>query len=129
MKTEELHALQGLAEVAFAADQSKLAQINAQEQAIRSQLDGLITERGQQGLAVTPGSAALKAGANVRWHRWIDHRRESLNRDLAATLAEKARVIARVRQSFGKKEALTALVARVRAAESQVKSRRRDQTS
>ncbi len=130
MKTEQLRDLLQVAEVAFAAEQAKLAQLSRAETELRDQLSSLASSRQSRiegaGAQATP---AARAGAEVRWHRWIDTRREALNRELAQNLAKRAKLIAAVRLAFGRKEALTALVARARANEVQQKARRSDHTS
>lgn len=129
MKRHEIKSLLTLAEVAFAAEQAKLAHLNRQECALRDQLTNLVADRNEQAREGPSDSPAKRAGADVRWHRWIDTRRETLNRELAQILARRTRVVADVRRSFGKKEALAALCAKAGASEALEKSRRRDQTS
>ncbi len=128
MKTDQLKDLLQLAETAFAAEQSKLAHLSSQEHDLRDQLAALMSSRQQSvdRLAPTP---AGRAGAEVRWHRWIDSRRETLNRELASVLAKRATAVSSVRKAFGKKEALAALVARAKADDLQQQNRRRDYTS
>ncbi len=129
VKADQLADLLDLAQVAFASEQSKLAALSRRESAIRAQLETLIQSRAQSALLKDAESAAMKAGAEVRWHRWIDTRRETLNRELAQVMALRAQSVAAVRRAFGKKEALAGLLSQSKAADKLQRARRQDQTS
>ena len=128
MKPADLDALLVLAETRFAAVQAQLAALTRQETALREQLASLARDRAEQS-GRDAADAAVRAGADVRWHRWIDSRRLLLNQELAQLRARRLRQVKVVKAAFGRKEALVALAARVRAADRQQRARRADQVS
>ena len=46
----------------------------------------------------------------MQWHRWIDQRRELLNRELAQVLAQKMRQQEKLRLAFGRHQAAKSVV-------------------
>ena len=103
---------------------SKLQQL---EKAIRDQLSDLVVKRDASAQRATEsGDAALTAGADVRWHRWIDQRRATLNQELASILSRKAAVKVRLQKSFGRNEAMRLLGVRLAEVARLESSRRED---
>ncbi len=130
MKVDELSGLLRLSEASFASEQAKLGALQRDEVAIRTQLRDLIKSRDHA--ATQPRAkdeAALRAGADMRWHRWIDTRRTTLNQELAQVIARRQLQFEKVKRAFGRKQALEKLLARANAEAKQQSLRRADQTS
>ena len=91
--------------------QSVLAKTLASETELRRQLAQLRTDPAAE--ADRPGSDAdrvRRAAAEMRWQRWADARRQTINSELARTLARKADARRALARAAGKDAALEALI-------------------
>lgn len=125
MKAADLSKLKDVMSAKLLAEQAKLDRLHREEQALRKQLADLVQDRNETAHQTRgPGDAALQAGADVRWHRWIDARRGHLNQELALLIAKRERQLQMVRKAFGRNEAVDALRASVLAKDRLAKTRR-----
>lgn len=106
----QLAKLQHMTGLKFRATQSEMATLRAREAALRRNLEHLVQTRRTQAQAPRAADdAALVAGADIRWHRWVDQRRAVINHELAQVLAQKAACRVRLQKAFGKDQAAQAL--------------------
>ena len=128
---EEMAALARLAGLASDAAEARLAAHLRRAAELRNSLAALEGERRERATSLTEADPALRAGADLRWHHWIDSRRALLNAELARSLAEADRARAAVRQAFGKKMASEAVARELLATQGLLAARRaeRDQLS
>lgn len=112
MKVNQLKQLIAVTETALAAAQASMARMQLLEADLRQQL---IELKGTNAMGLSE-SAATRAGADVRWNRWVDKRREDINTELARTLAEKESVREKLRIAFGKDQAVRKLSSKQDAA-------------
>lgn len=111
----QLKQLRAIADVAFEAERTKLAKLNLREASLRQTLRDLDQARSDRSnMASRMDEPAVIAGADMQWHRWIDHRRSVLNTELAQVLALKSRQLAQVQKLFGRQQALTGLLDQAR---------------
>ena len=112
---KDLAQLRALTDAKFVAVQSEMAALQQKERAIRAQLSDLVVRRATAAQRLQGGAdAAAAAGADVRWHRWIDQRRKKLNQELSAILSDKAAIRVQLQKSFGRNEALRLLGLRLK---------------
>lgn len=125
MTAAKMKDLTRIADATFLASQTKLAELRDIERALRDQLADLSQSR--KTLAETDrssGDAALTAGADARWLHWIAVRQTKLNSELAALQARKAAQFDIVKKTFGRRQAMRALLARELAKAAQDRDRR-----
>ncbi|MEO0918761.1 MAG: hypothetical protein AAFY31_17585 [Pseudomonadota bacterium] len=110
----ELEQLKGLADIAglaYRAAQADMARITQKEADLRRNLAQLTESKAS--LARTPrpsDDAAMIAGADIRWHRWVDQRRAAINAELAQVRASKDYYQSKLRLAFGKDQVASALL-------------------
>lgn len=118
MRAHELAQLRTLTEAKWNAEQAKLAKLLQREAEVAQQMSDLVVDRGRSSQAPrVAGDAALRAGADVRWHRWIDSRRELLGQELAQIRAQKEYQISALRVAFGRHQVVERLMNKARAKE------------
>ncbi|MGZ9812548.1 hypothetical protein ACXN5S_18960 [Pseudoroseicyclus sp. H15] len=99
-RTAQMAALAELAQARFRAEQGKLAAVRRRQSEIEAQLAELAKARaGRAALALD--DPATRAGADLKWHRWIDTRLTALNIELARLRAEEAAERSRLARIFG----------------------------
>ena len=103
---DDLRALARLAGISHAAHEARFAALLRQEAELRAKLDQLDQARRARAESLTEADPSLTAGADLRWHRWIESRRSALNADLARTLVRIATQRAEMARAFGRKEAM-----------------------
>lgn len=103
MDLKQLKGLRKLAALQFQARQKEMAELHQQEAALQQNLADLLGDRAARD-AVKAGAAdpAMRAGADVRWHAWIDQRRAVINQELAKVRARMAALEPKLRRAFGK---------------------------
>lgn len=103
MDLKQLKGLRDLARLQFQARQREMAELRQQEAALRQNLADLLGDRAARD-AAKAGAAdpAMRAGADVRWHVWIDQRRAVINQELAKVRARMAALEPKLRRAFGK---------------------------
>ena len=129
-KTRQLDGLQQVSELQFYAAQTEMAELLRKETALRRNLEQLMQGKASQARAPREADdAALIAGADIRWHRWVDQRRARINIELAQLLALKENCRARLKQAFGRDQVVRALRQRAVQAERRDAQRRQDYES
>jgi hypothetical protein len=121
----DLADLARLARLAHAAAEQRMGVLRRREDELRGTLAELDAARRDRA-AATAGQIdpALQAGQDLRWHRWIDGRRQTLNAELARVLAGQAQVRAELARDFGRKEAIESLRRDALAAQQKARERR-----
>lgn len=119
---EGLAALSGLT---FRAAQARMAKLLAREADLRRNLAQLTESRSAQARASrAPNEAALVAGADIRWHHWVDQRRAIINTELAQVLALQDNCRVALKQAFGRDQAAQTLLRNAAQSEKVKKQRR-----
>ena len=123
--SKQLAQLQKLTALKLDVAHSEMSLLWTKEAALRSNLDQLVQTRCAQSQAPrAPYEAALIAGADIRWHRWVDQRRAVINHELAQVLAQKAVSRIKLQKAFGKDQAAQHLKKQVAAEVRQTTVRR-----
>lgn len=116
--------------VHFRSIQSEMAAILQQEARLRRNLAQLIASRQNRTTGLPKADdAAMIAGADVRWHQWVDQRRAVINGELALVLAAKESCRAKLQRAFGRDMATRNLQDRVEEAQLLIRKRRSDYES
>lgn len=99
----DLEAIARVAGAAFAAAEARMAALRAEEARLTRQIADLDGARRDRAARATAEDAALRAGADLRWDRWVETRRRALFSELARLRAriEDARVA--LARDFGRK--------------------------
>ncbi|MDX8352876.1 hypothetical protein [Cognatiyoonia sp. IB215182] len=127
---QDLKGLADIAGLAYRAAQADMARIMQKEADLCRNLAQLTESKAS--LARTPrrsDDAAMIAGADIRWHRWVDQRRATINAELAQVRASKDYYQSKLRLAFGKDQAARALLDRAVLAAKRDRSRRADYES
>jgi hypothetical protein len=113
---QDWRALEDLTSTVFEAAAGRMEFLRRRETALRDTIASLERQKLTRA-AETEAAAddpAARAGADVRWHQWIDRRRSQLNLELARTLVQVDAARQSLRQAHGRHQA-TAELARRRA--------------
>lgn len=109
MSKADMRALSELTDAGFRAVQAELAALQAKQRAIVEQIAALEQDRHDRAHSLPEDDPAMRAGADMLWHRWIDTRRIALNAELARLRAAEEPVKMRLRMAFGRAEASKSL--------------------
>ena len=121
----DISALTELAGLRFRAVQAEMAEILKREAALRRNLEQLTQSKAAQSEALQRvDQPALIAGADIRWQRWVDQRRTTINTELAQVLAQKENCRLKLTGAFGRDQAAQALHKRQHDAD-RIRQRRR----
>lgn len=121
----DLAKLGQLAGVVYESERAALLRLADREAGIHAQLRDLNAARAAQSTAErSADEPAMIAKADMRWHRWIDQRREVLNRELAQVLALKSQQQMKLQTAFGRHQATLKLAQRAAAKAKADKERR-----
>jgi len=116
--------------LAFRAAQGEMAALQRKEDELRANLATLVADRQAQAeRALNAGTPGLMAGADMRWHRWGDQRRATINAELANVLARKEACKAKLQQAFGRDQATKKLVTHAQTDAALWQARRADYES
>jgi hypothetical protein len=106
-------ALARLTDAAFAAETARMAGFAARVAALRKQL-ATLDEGLNDHKAGDPADPATKAGADLRWRRWVASRRLALNGEMARALAAQDAARLRLARAFGRHQAAITLAGKLR---------------
>lgn len=121
----KLSRLVDLAGVANHAAQARYNSLRNEEAALRQQISTLLSDRHDATSDQRSAQdTAFAAGADLRWHRWIESRIAQINTALASNRAAQLRARADLKTAFGREMALKALLKQDIAAERQALVRR-----
>ncbi len=124
-QAKRLQALTKVTNLRLQADKATLAKVLAKEADLRRNLQDLGRLRDKRmDTDLASYDAAFVAAADLNWQLWIDERRNTINAELAKTLAQKEECKATLRKSFGKDQAAQSLERAGRAALKMVADRR-----
>jgi hypothetical protein len=130
MSNKKLLEIERLLDSVFESERVALASLARKEQELRQKLADLSNAKHEKLVGQEAGNnLALVTDVDMKWHRWIDQRRETMNRELAQVLALKLDQEPRLKIAFGRREACRSLVKNGKAAAKALASRRGDQTS
>lgn len=104
---DEIERLLPLLEMAFQAEQVKMARIAARIAELKEQLVQLDRPNETESF-----SAAKRAGADMRWATWAEQRKTLINREMALAAQERERVRSGVASALSKLEAARQVHAR-----------------
>lgn len=106
MNPSALRDLSALTEMLYRAEQARMRDLNETESRLRRAL-GSLDETRKTALALPADTLGpmRRVGGDILWQGWIGRNRAELNRQLALCLAQKARLMARLRRAHGKHEA------------------------
>ncbi len=124
---ERIKELQHLTGLALHAARSEMASLRAREADLREKLLTLAAQK--QRAPRTTDDPALVAGADLRWQYWVDQRRAAINAELAQVLAQSETCRLRLRATFGRDQAASALADQARTVEKQRAARTADYES
>lgn len=131
--TKESDHMKGLVElsgVSYRAAQARLAELLAREADLRRNLTQLTESRSAQVHAPrAPDEAALVAGADIRWHHWVDQRRATINMELAQVLALQENCRFALKKAFGRDQVAQSLLQQTLQADQQKQQRRKSYES
>jgi hypothetical protein len=125
MSAQKFQHLLQLSDAVFESERAALAALAKREEAVRTQLRDLAQVKNTPPALGEAQDTASKAGADVRWHRWIDQRREILNHELAQIMALKLAQQEKLQKAFGRKQATDGLAKRA-IAQAKIMQDRRD---
>lgn len=129
----ERHQIAGLAQLTgmhYRSVQSEMASILQQEARLRRNLAHLIESRQKRATGSTNANdAATIAGADVRWHQWVDQRRAVINGELALVLSAKESCRTKLQRAFGRDMAIQTLQNQLEEAQRSIRRRRNDYAS
>ncbi|MEL6839622.1 MAG: hypothetical protein AAFP85_10040 [Pseudomonadota bacterium] len=107
---ERLEGLTQIAGLAFRAAQAEMATLARREADLRRNLAQLTESKSTLARSARRSDeAALIAGADMRWHQWVDQRRATINAELAQVFALMENCREKLRQAYGKDQAAEAL--------------------
>lgn len=115
----DIERLLPLLEMAFRAEQVKMAKINARIGALNVQMDELDRPRSKSDL-----SAATRAGADLFWSNWAQQRKILINQEIALAAQEREHVRASVAAALSKLEAARQVHSRALFDEKRLQSKR-----
>lgn len=108
---QRIRSLTKVAGVAFRAAQSDMAKLLRRGEDLRRNLTQLTDRKATFARAQKRlDDPAIVAGADIRWHHWVDQRRATINTELAQVLAQKENARAKLRKAFGRDQATNALL-------------------
>ncbi len=120
-----MEGLVALSGISFRAAQARMAELLAREVDLRRNLAQLTESRSAQANAPrAPDEAALVAGADIRWHHWVDQRRATINMELAQVLALQDNCRFALKKAFGRDQVAQSLLQQTLDADQQKKRRR-----
>lgn len=107
MSRADIHTLAALTEAQFRAKQAELEPVLSEERRLRRALADLDGEtRKNASLPASDLTDLRRLGGDMAWRRWVGQSRSELQMRLARVLALKASKMARLRQAFGRAEAV-----------------------
>jgi len=125
-------ALDDLAEVTEALYQAELSRVQdilREETRLRQDLARLSAHReANRALPEADLDGLRRIGGDMLWQGWVARNRAELHETLARVLVRKAGALRRLRESFGKAEAVRSLFAQSAQAEARVQQLREDTT-
>ena len=121
---KRLVRLKTLTAVQFVAAQSTSASLAAREKGLRDNLAQLVQEKRRTIERDVPDDAARAAGADIRWHRWVDERRAIINIELAQVLSEKLECQRSLARAFGRDQAVATLLDKQQKTEAKQQQKR-----
>ncbi len=125
MKSRPLHNLHDLTDMLHRAEQARMREVNDRETKLRQAITAL--EAHQKTLLSEPAEtlgAMRRIGGDILWQGWVNRNRIELNRQLALCLAQKSRMMARLRDAHGRQMAASSLLEQERAARKATASHR-----
>lgn len=114
-----LENLLPLLDMAFQAEQVKMAKVVARIEALKQQLRDL-----DRPTRAEPLSAAMRTGADLRWDAWAHDRKLMINQELAIASRDRERIKGDLIAALSKAEAAKRMQSRAKTVENQRAQRR-----
>lgn len=129
MTEDGLKPLIGLAQAEFDKAQAEFNRIKARENSLRGQIKELDDMTARAAMTDPESMQRLqKLGAQEIWLAWTRRKRADLNKHLAGVLLQQEGARAKLREAFGRREALEALLEKAkRARKARIEKRREEQ--
>lgn len=105
---QDIRRLLPVLDMAFQAEQVKMAAIMRRIEAFKRQLADIDRPQGQ----AETFDPATRAGANILWLAWVQERKKLINRELSKAMAEREKARAGMKQALAKVEAARTIEAR-----------------
>ena len=129
-RKQQLAGLQQLSGLQFRITRAEMTDLVHKEMALRQNLEQLIQSKANQAQAKrNSDEAALIAGADIRWHQWVDQRRAKINMELAQILALKENSRTKLRRAFGRDQVTQSLHKQAVQSEKHTLQRKQDYES
>ncbi|QQA42976.1 hypothetical protein [Pelagovum pacificum] len=115
-QVENAERLCQLTDAAYLAEQSGLARMSREAEALRAHLVGLEVGQVQRAktLATTGPDEALLSGSDPLWEAWVESRRSDLRTELAQLRARMEAQKDRLRVAFGRRQAAEAILGKLK---------------
>jgi hypothetical protein len=126
MKGKIPQALAEVARAAYLRESHRIADLLAEEGALRTALARLDDQVTAANAALADDTALLAIGAGLLWRGWEDRTRRQLTTELAKVLARKHAVLDRVRIAHGRQQAILGLQQAAAASRKAQAAQRRD---
>lgn len=114
MNAKDISLMHKVANMRFQAEQDLFRSICAEEEYIRSLIDGLNQHEKRARGALENDHAMRTFGNDIAWMNWADQHRRRLTARLANVLARKEAAFAQYREAYGRDAVLAQLVDRER---------------
>lgn len=106
MSISSLTTLVDLSDMLYHAERAKLEHLLSQESRLRGDIARVDAVRQTSfDLPADSLNGLRRVGADVQWQAWLGRKRAGLNQELALVLAQKDRLMARLRRAHGRKQA------------------------
>lgn len=129
-KMRDMDGMVNLAGLRFRVAQAAMAELLEKEAGLNRNLFQLTHSKSDMAQAARRSDdAALIAGADIRWHHWVDQRRAAINAELAQIRVAKENHMAAVKLAFGRDQTTKALRDKVAETARQTARRRADYES
>lgn len=117
---QDIRRLLPVLDMAFQAEQVKMAAIMRRIEALQQQLADIDRPQGHSDTF----DPATRAGANMLWQTWVQDRKKRINRELSKVMAERERARDGMKQALAKVEAARTIAAQA-AVERRIRMDRR----
>ncbi|WP_424985479.1 hypothetical protein [Microbulbifer sp. S227A] len=112
MKRDKLAQMSQVTEAMYLAEYRKVQTLLQEESRIRGALAQLDAQAEAERSALAADMPMQTIGADLLWQAWLVRSRKQLNIELSQVLARKSVVMDRIRQAFGRRNAVQDMHAR-----------------
>lgn len=109
MKTEKLRHMARVTEAAYLHEFQKVQGILAEEARLRQNLLQLDAQACENTKVIARDTSMKSVGADLLWQAWLSRTRRQLHIELAQVMAQKLTAMDRVRNAFGRNNAVSVM--------------------